>query len=180
VQAVVRLVFRKFAELGTLHGVLHYLAAHQIQLGVRVRECPGKGAPVWRRPDRMTLQLLLSHLLNAGTYVYGRRQDNCRRRRAGRTRSGRVVAAREDWLTLVPDGPPVYLSWERHERNQAQLAANRPRTESRGAVRSGRALLAGVVRCGRCGRRLIVRYESARAGPAYMCARHASDYGAPH
>jgi DNA invertase Pin-like site-specific DNA recombinase len=180
VQAVVRLVFRKFAELGTLHGVLRYLADHQIQLGVRVREGPGKGALVWRRPNRMTLQTVLKHPLYAGAYVYGRRQDDPRRRRAGQRRSGRVVMAREDWLAFVPDHAPAYISWEQYEQNQAQLAANRARTESRGAVRSGRALLAGLVRCGRCGPRMIVRYESARAGPAYVCARHASDYGAPH
>jgi DNA invertase Pin-like site-specific DNA recombinase len=180
VQAVVRLVFRKFAELGTLHGVLRYLADHQIQLGVRVREGPGKGDLVWRRPNRMTLQMLLKHPLYAGAYVYGRRQEDPRRRRAGQTRSGRVVMAREDWLAFVPDQAPAYISWDQYERNQAQLAANRARTESRGAVRTGRALLAGLVRCGRCGPRMIVRYESARAGPAYVCARHASDYGAPH
>jgi len=180
VQTVVRLVFGKFAELGTLHGVLRYLADHQIQLGVRVREGPGKGALVWRRPNRMTLQTLLKHPLYAGTYVYGRRQEDPRRRRAGQTRSGRVVMAREDWLAFVPDQAPAYISWEQYERNQAQLAANRARTESRGAVRTGRALLAGLVRCGRCGPRMIVRYESARAQPAYVCARHASDYGAPH
>src|SRR5438067_3540779 len=180
VQAVVRLVFRQFAELGTLHGVLRYLADHQIQLGVRVREGPGKGDLVWRRPNRMTLQLLLKHPLYAGAYVYGRRQADPRRRRAGQTRSGRVVMAREDWLAFVPDQAPAYIAWEQYERNQAQLAANRARTESRGAVRSGRALLAGLVRCGRCGPRLIVRYESARADPTYVCARHASDYGAPH
>lgn len=180
VQAVVRLVFRKFAELGTLHGVLRYLADHQIQLGVRVREGPGKGELVWRRPNRMTLQTLLKHPLYAGAYVYGRRQDDPRRRRAGQTRSGRVVMAREDWLAFVPDHAPAYITWAQYERNQAQLVANRARTESRGAVRSGRALLAGLVRCGRCGPRMIVRYESARAGPAYVCARHASDYGAPH
>ncbi len=180
VQAVVRLVFRKFAELGTLHGVLRYLADHQIQLGVRVREGPGKGDLVWRRPNRMTLQTLLKHPLYAGAYVYGRRQDDPRRRRAGQRRSGRVVMAREDWLAFVPDHAPAYISWEQYERNQAQLAANRARTESRGAVRTGRALLAGLVRCGRCGPRMIVRYESAQAGPAYVCARHAGDYGAPH
>jgi DNA invertase Pin-like site-specific DNA recombinase len=180
VQAVVRLVFRKFAELGTLHGVLRYLADHQIQLGVRVREGPGKGDLVWRRPNRMTLQTVLKHPLYAGAYVYGRRQDDPRRRRAGQTRSGRVVMAREDWLAFVPDHAPAYISWEQYEQNQAQLAANRARTESRGAVRTGRALLAGLVRCGRCGPRMIVRYESARADPAYVCARHASDYGAPH
>jgi hypothetical protein len=128
----------------------------------------------------MTLQMLLKHPLYAGAYVYGRRQEDPRRRRAGQARSGRVVMAREDWLAFVPNQAPAYISWEAYERNQAQLAANRARTESRGAVRSGRALLAGLVRCGRCGPRMIVRYESARASPAYVCARHASDYGAPH
>ena len=170
VQAVVRLVFRKFAELGTLHGVLRYLADHQIQLGIRVREGPGKGELVWRRPNRMTLQTLLKHPLYAGAYAYGRRQENPRRRRTGQRRSGRVVMTREDWLAFVPDHAPAYISWEQYERNQAQLAANRARIESRGAVRSGRALLAGLVRCGRCGPRMIVRYESARAQPAYVCA----------
>jgi DNA invertase Pin-like site-specific DNA recombinase len=179
VQAVVRLVFRKFTELGTLHGVLRYLAAHQIQLGVRVREGPGKGELVWRRPNRMTLQTLLKHPLYAGAYVYGRRQDDPRRRRPGQTRSGRVVMAREDWLAFVPDHAPAYISWEQYERNQAQLAANRARTASRGAVRTGRALLAGLVSCARCGTRLLVRYEGAPAHPAYVCARRASNYGEP-
>jgi DNA invertase Pin-like site-specific DNA recombinase len=179
VQAVVRLVFRKFTELGTLNGVLRYLAAHQIQLGVRVREGPGKGELVWRRPNRMTLQTLLKHPLYAGTYVYGRRQDDPRRRRPGQTRSGRVVMAREDWLACVPDHAPAYISWEQYERNQAQLAANRARTTSRGAVRTGRALLAGLVSCARCGTRLLVRYEGAPAHPAYVCARRASNYGEP-
>jgi DNA invertase Pin-like site-specific DNA recombinase len=180
VQAVVRLVFRKFIELGTLHGVLRYLADHQIQFGVRVREGLGKGNLVWRRPNRMTLQTLLKHPLYAGAYVYGRRHEDPRRRHAGQRRSGRVVMAREDWLAFVPDHAPAYIAWEQYERNQAQLAANRARTESRGPVRSGRALLAGLVRGERCGPRMMVRYEGTRAGPAYVCARHANNYGAPH
>jgi len=35
VQQVIRLVFRKFAELGTVNALLRYLVAHQIQLGMR-------------------------------------------------------------------------------------------------------------------------------------------------
>lgn len=69
VQAVVRLIFHTFADLGTLHGLLRYLAEHEIRLGVRVREGPGKGDLVWRRPNRMTLQNLLKHPLDAGAYV---------------------------------------------------------------------------------------------------------------
>jgi DNA invertase Pin-like site-specific DNA recombinase len=179
-QAVVRLIFRKFTELGTLHGVLRYLADHQIQLGVRVREGPGKGELVWRRANRMTLQNLLKHPLYAGAYVYGRRQDDPRRRRPGQPRSGRVVSSPEAWLAFVPDRAPAYISRERYEANLAQLEANRARTASRGAVRTGRALLAGLVVCARCGPRLIVRYDGSPARPTYVCARRASDYGEPH
>jgi hypothetical protein len=180
VQAVVRLVFRKFQEVGTLHGVLRYLADHQIHLGVRVREGLGKGDLVWRRPNRMTLQNLLKHPLYAGVYVYGRRQTDPRRRRSGKPCTGRVVAPPEEWLACVPDRAPAYISREQYEANLAQLEANRARTASRGAVRAGRALLAGLVRCARCGPRLIVRYDGSPARPAYVCARHASDYGEPH
>ena len=59
VQAVVRHIFAQFEELGTLGGLLRYLARHDIRLGVRVREGPGKGQLVWRRPNRATLQNLL-------------------------------------------------------------------------------------------------------------------------
>jgi DNA invertase Pin-like site-specific DNA recombinase len=40
VQHVVRLIFRKFDELGTLHALLRYLVQHSVQLGVRLREGP--------------------------------------------------------------------------------------------------------------------------------------------
>lgn len=179
VQAVVGLIFRKFTELGTLHGVLRYLADHEVRLGVRVREGPGKGDLVWRRPNRMTLQNLLKHPLYAGAYVYGRRQDDPRRRQPGRPSTGRVVMAPTEWLAFLPDHCPAYIPWEQYEANQAQLAANQARVASRGAVRTGPALLAGVVVCGRCGTRLLVRYHGTPARPAYVCARRASDYGEP-
>jgi DNA invertase Pin-like site-specific DNA recombinase len=86
VQQVVRLIFRTFEDLGTLGGLVRYLAHHQIQLGVRVREGPGKGELVWRRPNRATLQMMLKHPLYAGSYVYGRRQDDPRRKQPERPR----------------------------------------------------------------------------------------------
>jgi hypothetical protein len=54
----VRLIFRTFAELGTLHALLRYLVQHDIQLGGRLREGPSKGPLAWRRPNRMPLQNL--------------------------------------------------------------------------------------------------------------------------
>ncbi|MFZ0158961.1 MAG: recombinase family protein, partial [Kineosporiaceae bacterium] len=56
VRAVVRLIFDKFAELRTTHGVLRYLVDHGIEIGIRLHEGPDKGELEWRRPNRMTLQ----------------------------------------------------------------------------------------------------------------------------
>src|SRR5215510_4448450 len=92
VQAVVRLIFAQFqalGTLGTLGGLLRYVARHAIRLGVRVREGPGKGQLVWRRANRATLQNLLKHPLYAGAYVYGRRQLDRRRAQPDHPQSGR-------------------------------------------------------------------------------------------
>src|SRR5215469_16345357 len=159
VQQVVRFIFRKFEELGTLGGLVRYLASHQIQLGVRVREGPGKGELVWRRPNRATVQMMLKHPLYAGSYVYGRRQEDPRRKQPQRPRTGRVVMTTDEWLVLLPNRCPAYISPEQYERNQARLQANRARADAQGAARSGSALLAGLVVCARCGCRLNVHYD---------------------
>lgn len=69
VQQVVRLIFRKFDEIGTLHGVLRYLVKHDVKVGVREREGAAKGIRVWRRPNRMTLQNVRKNPIYAGAYV---------------------------------------------------------------------------------------------------------------
>jgi DNA invertase Pin-like site-specific DNA recombinase len=182
VQAVVRLIFAQFEELGTLGGLLRSLARHDIRLGVRVREGPGKGQLVWRRPNRATLQNLLKHPLYAGAYVYGRRQIDRRRYQSDHPQSGRVVMSRSDWHALLPDRCPAYLSWEQYERNVARLAANRNRASTLRAVRQGAALLAGLVVCGRCGNRLGVHYQHShgRSTPfTYDCVAQRNGYGKP-
>ena len=94
VQHVIRLIFRKFDELGTVNALLRYLVAHQIQLGMREHHGPARGEVVWRRPSRVPLQNLLKHPLYTGAYVYGRRPVDPRRKQAGRPDTGRVVAPR--------------------------------------------------------------------------------------
>src|SRR5260221_11723260 len=171
VQSVVRLIFAQFEELGTLGGLLRYLARHAIRLGVRAREGPGKGQLVWRRPNRATLHL--KHPLYAGAYVYDRRQMDRRRYQPEHPQSGRVVMSRADWHALLPDRCPAYLSWEQYERNQARRAANRARASTLGAVRNGAALLAGLGGGGRGGVRLGVQYQHSPGRPipfTYACA----------
>jgi DNA invertase Pin-like site-specific DNA recombinase len=178
VQHVVRLVFRKFEELGTLHAVLRYLVQQGIQLGVRVRAGPAKGELEWRRPTRMTLQNLLRNPLYAGAYAYGRRPVDPRRQQPGRPSTGRVVAEPAAWRVLLKDRLPAYITWDQYERNLARLRANQARAATIGAVRPGAGLLVGLVVCGHCGHRLTMRYGGRAQRPTYVCARLHTDYGA--
>jgi DNA invertase Pin-like site-specific DNA recombinase len=180
VQTVVRLVFSKFAELGTLHGVLRWLVDHGVELGMRVRAGPDTGELVWRRPNRMTLQCMLHSPVYAGIYAYGRRRVDPRRQVPGRPSTGRVVRDADEWLVAIPGVLPAYITVEAYHANLARLAANAARAETPGVARAGTALLSGLARCGRCGRRMTVRYHlrGQTTQPGYVCARQVTDYGA--
>jgi DNA invertase Pin-like site-specific DNA recombinase len=181
VQTVVRLVFDTFAELGTVNAVLQYLVEHGIELGVRVRQGPDKGEVEWRRPNRQTLQNMLHNPIYAGIYAFGRSRVDPRRHDPARPFTGRVRQDRSDWLVDLEQTMPAYLSVEQYEQNLARMQANRARADSMGTARDGPALLSGLVRCGRCGRRMAVCYQRGGAGalqPTYVCARDRIDYGA--
>jgi DNA invertase Pin-like site-specific DNA recombinase len=180
VQTVVRLIFAKFVELGTLHGVLRWLVDHDVELGMRLRAGPDRGELVWRRPNRMTLQNILHSPVYAGIYAYGRRRVDPRRQLPGRPSTGRVVRAEQEWLVAIPGVLPAYITVEAYHANLARLAANAARAETPGVVRAGSALLSGLARCGRCGRRMTVRYHlrAQATVPEYVCARQLTDYGA--
>jgi DNA invertase Pin-like site-specific DNA recombinase len=180
VQAVVRLVFDLFERLGTVNAVLCFLADNHIQLGVRVREGRERGELSWRRPSRAGVQNMLRNPAYAGIYAYGRSTVDPRRRQAGRPFTGRVRTPREDWIVFLPGLLPAYISIEQYEKNRQRMEANRSRSQGVGAVRNGPALLAGLVVCGRCGKKMTVGYQRGAGGklqPVYVCAREKSDYG---
>ena len=179
VQAVVRLIFDQFDREATLHGLLRYLVHHQIRIPVRVAGGPNKGQLEWRRPNRATLSNLLRHPSYAGAYRFGHRPTDPRKKQPGRPSTGKLIRRPEECLVLLRDRLPAYISWERFEANQERLAANRNLPSTAGAPRNGPALLAGLVRCGRCGRRMVVRYGGPKQSVAYTCTRGSADYGEP-
>jgi len=86
---------------------------------------------------------------------------------------------RGQWLVFLPGVLPSYISAEQYERNMRRMDANRSRAQGMGAVRDGPALLAGLVRCGRCGRKMTVRYQRGPGGtlqPAYVCGMAAATW----
>jgi DNA invertase Pin-like site-specific DNA recombinase len=181
VQAVIRLVFRLFDELGTVHAVLRFLVEHQVQIGMRERSGPGKGEVAWRAPHQQGLSNMLRNPAYAGIYAYGRSRTDRSRRLPGREHSGRVRGLDTgQWLVRIDGALPAYISVEQYERNLARMAANRARAESLGAPREGPALLGGLVACGICGHRMQVSYEASGQGLTgrYCCQRRHHTYGA--
>lgn len=179
VQAVVRLIFDQFDREATLHGLLRCLVHHQIRIPVRPAGGPNKGQLEWRRPNRATLLNLLRHPSYAGAYRFGHRPTDPRKKQPGRPSTGKLVRRPEECLVLLRDRLPAYISWERFEANQERLTANRNLPGTPGAPRNGPALLAGLVRCGRCGRRMMVRYSGPKQRVSYTCTRGSADYAEP-
>ncbi len=88
----------------------------------------------------------------------------------------------EDWLALIPDHHEGYLDWEEYEQNRKTISQNMTANfaHSPGAAKDGPALLVGLLRCRRCGRKLIVGYTGREANVTrYMCCRGNLDTGQP-
>jgi DNA invertase Pin-like site-specific DNA recombinase len=179
VQAVVRLIFDQFDRQPSLHAVLRYLVRHGIRIPVRPHCGPDRGRLEWRRPSRATLSDLVRHPSYAGAYRYGYRQTDPRRKAPGRPSSGHVTRRPQECLVLIRDRVPAYITWERFQANQERLAANRSRPGAPGAPRNGAALLGGLLRCGRCGRRMAVRYTGSNGRPWYACTGASAEYAEP-
>lgn len=109
----------------------------------------------------------------AGAYVYGRRQTDPLRRRAGQARAATVQLPVDRWPVCLKDAYPGYIGWEEFMSNQARLlnnAARRKRNQS-GAPRRGQALLQGIAICGRCARQMSLHYSGPKGDyPVYLCA----------
>jgi Recombinase zinc beta ribbon domain len=88
--------------------------------------------------------------------------------------------ARSDWLALMPNGHEGYVSWEKADTIRKMVSSNVPTSRHHGAPKHGDALLAGLLRCRRCGRKLTLRYSGAKHQiPRYSCSRGWMDNGEP-
>jgi DNA invertase Pin-like site-specific DNA recombinase len=173
VQQAVRLVFTHFEQTRSALAVVKYFSVHQLLFPDRLWGKSHDGELVWR-PLRHTRVLEMLHNPRyTGTYVYGRTQTRRRLlpgeapRVKGRTRR----LAPTDWPIVRHNDHAGYLSWEQFLRNQQQLDDNctSRSPDRRGAVREGNALLQGIVLCGRCGRRMTIRYTRHGTTPSYEC-----------
>jgi hypothetical protein len=122
---------------------------------------------------------MLHHPVYAGYYRHGHRAVDPRRMVPGRPGTGRTINKPEDCLVPLEDRCPAYITPERFWANQERLAANRARSEAAGAVRQGPSLLGGILRCGRCGQRMMVAYSGRASHLRYSCGRAMVEYAEP-
>jgi Recombinase zinc beta ribbon domain len=86
-----------------------------------------------------------------------------------------------EWISLIKDHHEGYISWEEFQRIEAMVAENVRGYEAKGAAKRGPALLAGLFRCRRCGRKLTVAYSGGGKNRfvRYSCLRGNMDTGEP-
>jgi DNA invertase Pin-like site-specific DNA recombinase len=183
VQQAIQLVFAKMIELGSARQVLLWFRQENITLPALPRD-PGEPKMIWKLPVYNTILAILTNPVYAGAYAFGKTQA---RTMVVNGRARKTVGHRKprpEWTVLIRGHHPGYISWEQYERNQALLAANahmKSRMEPK-AGRGGRALLAGILRCRRCGRMLHVAYTGIQsAALRYHCkgahVNHGTEWG---
>ena len=181
VREAIGLVFTRFAEMQSIRQVFLSLRGDQIALPYINSKNSGQHQLLWKLPVYATVNNLLTNPVYAGAYAFGRTGSRVMIEN-GRKRILRGYRKdRSDWAVLLVDHHEGYLSWPDYERNQRLIAdnANGKGMMVRGAVRKGEALLAGLLRCGHCGRRLLVSYNGTKGDVGrYNCDATRSNPGA--
>jgi DNA invertase Pin-like site-specific DNA recombinase len=180
VQQALRHLFHTFERTGSARAVVQAFDREGLRFPARVRSGARKGELVWMPLRHWRVLRTLHNPRYAGAFVYGRR-------RARKTPEGKTTLQelpREQWTALIPDVHPGYISWEQFERNQRLLAGNAHAygaERAAGPAREGPALLQGLIVCGRCGRRMTVRYHQRRDAlvPDYQCIGESIQGGGP-
>jgi DNA invertase Pin-like site-specific DNA recombinase len=178
VQESILLMFRKCAEFGSARQTLLWMLEHDLQLPVR-RIVAGASETQWRRPTYQHVHRIVTNPAYAGAYAYGRTKRQIEYI-DGEPRKVSRRKRRQDWSVLITDHHEGYVAWDEFLRLQEMLAQNRQLVGMPGAAKPGSALLGGILRCRRCGRRINVSYTGREHNiPRYVCTRGYLDHGEP-
>lgn len=173
IQDAIKLIFSKFNELRTVRKTYLWFLDNHIE--VPVNKPMGKQTSlIWKLPAPTFIPSVLHNPIYAGAYVYGRRpmekvldEGRIRRRQS-------AIVTPEAAKVFIKDHHEGYISWESYQRNQDMIEKNGSNFQTDPeilVVRGGHGLLAGILRCSRCGRKLSVRYwGKSGTHPRYHCS----------
>jgi len=169
-------VFRRFTELGSARQVMLSMRDD----GLELPRCRAGGRIEWVPASYGAVIGILANPCYAGAFTFGRTRNT--RPGAGQGRPVRRPVPMDQWEVLITGHHRGYITWEEYLGNQHKLHANcpAPAGQGGGAVREGRGLLQGLLRCGRCGRMMRTGYDrSGRSGVRlrYYCAAETTYLG---
>lgn len=180
IQRTIRMLFDTFQRTGSAMATIREFRNAGILFPRRIHSGPAKGDVIWGKLEHSHVLRVLHNPRYAGAFVFGR--SRTRKNIDGECRVEQLP--REEWHTFLPESHPAYISWEDYERNLKQLREN---AQAFGAdrrnspPREGPALLQGLIVCGKCGRRMTLRYHLRQAGlcPEYVCQRKGIENAEP-
>lgn len=172
VQRVVRLIFERFAIEPSIWAVVRWAQQNGIRFPTRKVSNEASGEIEWRTLRMGRVSSMLHNPIYAGVYAYGRRE----KRKVvvdGEIRTRQKQVAESEWAVRIVDAHPAYITWETFVSNQERLRKNQARMHGAvggSAPKEGRALLTGILLCGRCGNTMRVDYTThERTSWRYIC-----------
>ena len=171
VQNAIFTLFREFRASGSAYGVVRYFAQNNLSFPKRAYGGAWDGRISWGTLTHSRVLSIIHNPAYTGAYVYGRFRDRKTVDTDGHFEHHSVrLDKKEEWKVFLPNHHPAYISWDDYEANQSFLKSNRTNAEVSGPAREGAALLTGVILCGKCGRRMTVRYTGTGGiRPVYEC-----------
>jgi len=163
-------VFELWRRLGSARQIVGELIAENQKLP---RRRVGERAVRWAPANYAAVHDYLTNPAYAGAFVFGRTRQEKHLDQAGQVKVRSIQVPLEEWSVCLPEHHPGYATWEEYLATRQRLATNvRPRGEGGGSAREGAALLQGLLRCGRCGRKMQVAYSGTHGRSVrYACVR---------
>jgi len=180
VQEAIHFFFRTFRRTGTAWATVKAFRKEGVRFPRRLRKGPHKGELHWDELRHSRALQILHNPRYAGAFFYGRTRT--RKNAHGKVRVDPLPI--DQWQTLIRDAHVGYITWEEYEDNRRRLreaAQACGADRRRSPPREGPALLQGLLLCGRCGRRMTVRYHHrfGQISPEYVCQRNGIERGEP-
>jgi DNA invertase Pin-like site-specific DNA recombinase len=177
VRETLKKFFATFRRLQSASAVVKQFHCEKIQVPHYSRTGPKSSRIIWGELTHSQALRILHNPRYAGAFAYGRTRT--RRGPEGTVRYHKQP--QEDWTCLIQKAHEGYIGWDEYQKNQRILIGNAQAYSSdrRPPPREGPALLQGIIMCGRCGKRMTLRYHQrgGQLAPQYMCQRDKIEHG---